>query len=357
MSTPKPLNFRQPVDLQRIPERFHAHHEFCFHLHDVMATLLQAARVHETATVTVQFDDQAEADAFSAADDPITHLYQTGRREAAQRITLNQVSLAIYSDLLHFLFESLRALEKRKFTVAFALLRKPLKENLLFASWVCAAEDEFFDRLLRSPADHMEAKDLPPQRRLELIKATVARFPIKFVNPEALHILLFDKNNPRGLAALFDKATHLVTSRSKLLRTEELNLNFIFKNPGDNDIYETVYRDLAMALMYLAFVQIDLYTRMQKVERSYTQWLVVTAMGAYQALFLPGRSSMLSMLNRHFGSFIACPHCLKPIKTRKTQAARLFLSERLDCDNCGHDHHFPLFWLMSKTEWSFLGDG
>ena len=36
--------------------------------------------------------------------------------------------------------------EKRKFAVGYALLRKPLKENLLFLSWLLADQDDFINR-------------------------------------------------------------------------------------------------------------------------------------------------------------------------------------------------------------------
>jgi len=60
--------------------------------------------------------------------------------------------------------EALKALEKRKFVVAFALLRKPLKQSLMFATWICADAQNFFTQLERSPADYMEEKDLPKER-------------------------------------------------------------------------------------------------------------------------------------------------------------------------------------------------
>ena len=45
---------------------------------------------------------------------------------------------------------------------------------------------------------------------------------------------VFDFQNDSGLARLFDKATHLVTEFRRN-PTEDYNLNFIFKNPMDND--------------------------------------------------------------------------------------------------------------------------
>lgn len=96
------LNIIEAARLAHIPARFHAHHEFCFHLHDVMVTVLQEAEKYKISTVTFQFIDSQDAAAFEQSDDPIAYLTEIGRRDVAARVTLNQVSLALYADLLHF---------------------------------------------------------------------------------------------------------------------------------------------------------------------------------------------------------------------------------------------------------------
>ncbi len=216
--------------MDNIPPAFRAHHEFCFRLHDAMVLLVKEAEASRAADRAVEFAGPDEAAAFAALDvDILTWLVRSERRADAMRITLNQVSLALFSDLLHFLFEALRALERRKFTVAIALLRKPLKENLMFATWMCADEEDFFDRMLRSPADHLETRNLSPERRAELLRVAVSRVDrLRRLDPARLNGLLFDKASPGGLAAAFDQATHLVTSRSRIMRTAELNLNSSF---------------------------------------------------------------------------------------------------------------------------------
>src|SRR5262249_46887158 len=153
--------------------------------------------------------NDAEAAAFAKCDDPISFFIETGRREVALRIALNKVSLALYSDLLHFIYEALRAFEKRKFTIEFSLLRKPLKQSLMFATWMCADEEEFFTQLERSPADNMEEKDLPPARRINLLKRAIERIVNpSFFDAELIHNIIFEKDLETGLAPLFDKATH-----------------------------------------------------------------------------------------------------------------------------------------------------
>jgi hypothetical protein len=347
------------LDLDRlvlIPSRQRARHEFCFYLHDIMVGLLKEAEAHRVATVKYVFRDEVEKNAFKERNDPLAFFIENGRRDIAKQVALNQVSLALYADLLHFVCEALKALEKRKFTVAFTLLRKPLKQSLMFATWMRADDEDFFTQFERSPADHMEEKNLPKERQIELLERAIACIenPNLF-NANLIYSIIFDKNSETGLAPLFDKATHLVTSRGRYMRTEELNFNFIFKNPQDNDIYETVYLGLGYVLMYLVLLQVSLYSRMCTVEKSFCDWVLLTSLGSYPSLFTKGRSPLVDMLNDNLTEFLICPHCRTPVKIRKSEAARFFITENLRCLHCSNDHHFPLFWLMSKLKLSFSG--
>jgi hypothetical protein len=316
----KPLGLMDVERLSLIPVRFRAHHEFCFHLHDTMVAVLQEARMHGIGDVEVTLEEEDQARAFQ--DDPIASLLENGKRDDAKRIVLNQVTIALYSDLLHFLYEGLTALAKRKFSVAFALLRKPLKESMMFASWVCADEEDFFDRLLRSPADHMEEKDLPESRRLDLLRAAVSNLPLTSISDaQLIYDIVFNRKLDSGLAPLFDKAMHLVTSRGRLYRTEELNLNFIFKNPGENDLFEIIYPRLAYVSLYILSLQITLFSRMRSINESFTQWVLTSALGAYHALFANGHSPLVNALNKVLHefliwAFIYLPHHADPARIR-----------------------------------------
>ena len=350
------LKYIDPDRLALIPPRHRVQHEFCFYIHDVMVNLLKEAETHRVSTVQYRFKDNAEAEAFKKRNDPISFFIENGQRDVAMQITLNQVNLALYADLLHFVHEALKALEKRKFVVAFALLRKPLKQSLMFATWMCADAQDFFTQLERSPADYMEEKDLPKERRLELLKMAIARLENPdLLDAQTIYDIVFDKNLKTGLAPLFDKAAHLVTSRGVLVKTEVLNLNFIFKNLGDNDLYDTVYLRLAYILIYLMLLQVTLYSRMQGIEKRFSDWILLTSLGAYQSLFVKGRSPLINSLNKALAEFLTCPHCRTDLKIKKSYAARFFVTQELHCQRCNADHHFPLFWLLSKSQWSFSG--
>lgn len=106
----------------------------------------------------------------------------------------------------------------------------------------------------------------------------------------------------------------------------------------------------------MLLVQIDLYGRMKDVERSFQQYVLITALGSYECLFVHGRPRVLNEVSRLLRQVMHCPHCQAPVRPRKGNGARFLQAQKLDCRACGLEHDFPLFWLLSKTEWSLFGD-
>lgn len=346
----KPLGIIEPDRLKLMPTDCHAAHEFCFRLHDQMVQLLVDGEAKEVNSVTIKLDSPEDIQKFQEFDDPIGYFLNTGQDKISRLIVLNHLKVALFSDFLHFIHEALKALEKRKFSVAMALLRKPLRENLMFATWLKADQDDFYTRLKESPADLMENRHLTPTRKIELFEEAIkASKGTDFAKAEKLFNIIFDKKNAYGFATLFDKANHLVTSHPAM-RTEELNLNFIFKNPSDNDLFQTVYVDLAYVLMYANVLMISLYSEMSAVEESYLDYILLTSIGSYDSLFGEGRNEIAAELNKTLKEFLRCPHCGMRVSIRKSNAARFFITETMDCRHCGEDHHFPFHWLLSKTK-------
>lgn len=341
-----------PERLKSIPRKYWAHHEFCFHLHDLMVQLLK--KIDDQRLSFISFKIESEDDRKQLADGThiLDFLAKSGRGDLERRAVVNHVSCSVYADMLHFIYEGLRALEKRKFTVALALLRKPFKESLLIAARMCADEVAFFDKL------KSDAKNLLNLRELGEggIKALLAQaleqcsVGVEFTNAEVLYETVFNRGNELGLAGLFDKATHLITDYTKI-RTENYDLNFIFKDHEDDDIYEGgTYALIATILLFLNVMQLELYSRMHAASPTYKDWMLVTSLGAHEALFVPEGNRLTSFVNEHFKELLKCPNCDAELGVTRAAAPRFFIAEMIDCTHCADAYHFPFGWLLSKLD-------
>lgn len=342
-----------PERLRLIPPEHHAAHEFCFHLHDQMAGLLVEMEATRACEVSFPANNETDLLEIEQCDNIIDLLNSTGREHISDRIVLNQINMALFSDCLHFMYEALIALEKRKFSVSLSLLRKPFKEGLLLACWMCGREAEFLQYLKDNPARTLDQTELSREKKIEIFEAAKERCKgSDFIDASQLYDLLYNRKNEYGFARLFDLATHLVT-RNQQIATERMNINLIFKNPLDNDIYENFYSDIAKIILFMNLVQIELYGRMAKPKDNYKNWLIFTSIGAFEAIFTEGRPDVVKSVNKAMKSFLVCPGCNAPIRVRKSSAARFFIRETLACRQCGTEHHFPLGWLLSRLKWNF----
>lgn len=345
--TCEPLGLIPRERLTYLPLKHWAAHEFCFHLHDQMVMLAKGFENEKLHNVTVKFRDEDDAKAFSDAENFYDYLDQTGRQELSKKIVLNQIIVPIFSDFLHFVHEALKALEKRKLTFAISVLRKPLKENFPIATLMLVDQDEFYRRLKTSPYKSFKGEEFSKQFRLSMW-GKLAKFDEHFeiVNGELIETILFDHRDNYGFAALFDKANHL-TTHYETVRTEPLNLNFIFSNPERDDLYDHIYPRLAYCLRIARDVMHDLMANRAPINPAYRDLDFEIADAAFFSLFIKGKSPYLSRFKRLFEDFLICQNCKTKLTILANNAPKFFTKEICECSVCGYSNRVPVEWLLS----------
>jgi len=337
-----------PERIKLIPETYRDQHSFCFWLHDMMVDVMRQAEAARIANVTIQFKDEGEAAEFQRASDPITFCLENDRHDTAKRIVVNQTIIPLYADILHFVHGALVALERRKYAVAFALFRKPFKYSLIFAAWMLADEEDFFNHLRSGSADPFENTTMSAERRLDVLKRAVAKFEgDHFMDGQVIYDIAFERKNPHGLAGYFDMAAHLVTTYASI-KTEALNLNFIFKNPSETDLYDGLYYLVAYLLVFLLLAELALIGQLAEIPSSYISWLSIATLGIQQALFSEESTALLDELNDSLADLMLCVLCNGRLFITRENALRFFTAEHINCTTCNVEQQFPLFWLMSR---------
>jgi hypothetical protein len=191
--------------------------------------------------------------------------------------------------MLHFIFEALTCFEKRKFSVGFAVLRKPLKEHLLYLAWILADENDFVSRFSEKNYETLRLGAVSPEQRIEIYKRAIQKLPIgDAFDANLLSDVIYSKQHDYGFEPTWQRATHLVTSMGKLLRTEDYSLNFVFDDPGDDHYYEFLYSRLPYVLTFISQITLEAFNRIHELNARTFSHLVIVVMGCYEALFLKG---------------------------------------------------------------------
>lgn len=350
------MNLKRPqsvsyLDVNRmlaIPQKHWPAHEFSFYLHDQLLHIFaqyEQSGVHNVVTDAFMEAIKGHEDKFEDIE-ILQFLKKNNLVRPYEHHILSHVTLGIVNDMLNFLYEALSAFEKRKFSVGFSLLRKPLKEHLFFLCWVLADKEDFISRFEGN--NHRTLNNVGKDRKIELIDKAIKKVATpSLFNSDLIWNMVYSKSHGKSLEPLFQRATHLITSKGDLLKTEDYSLNFIFIHPNEDYFFEQLYGCLPYILIFTTQIALAVFNRIHNVNSLTYSHMVLTTMGCYEAIFLDGRSqSITKILNKSFKDILKCAHCKQPLQINRGNALEIYLREQCVCSLCGIKTPTPLYWLF-----------
>jgi len=205
-------------------------HNLCMLNHDILVELLRSGERHGAFVEPITLRDNKDRDELEGADDVFEWLQRTGRLDDRVRVLRRVAFPALLSDFLHFVFEALETSRKGKLSVSYALIRKPLQENLFLLEVISTDLDEFAHHLVDNPMllRAQKAGGIEAHRR-RIAKALDVLGEQDRFDAAYLAQLRYERNVDDGFDGSCNKAVHLFTEHPAI-RTEPLNVNFIFSD-------------------------------------------------------------------------------------------------------------------------------
>jgi len=344
--------------LALIPSKHWKAHEFCFFLHDSLVQLLieyESSGAHNWVTEAFR-SVAAERGVEGDEIDMLSFMKEHNLVEPYRHHLVSHLVLALTSDLLHFLYEALSCFEKRKFSVAFSLLRKPFKENLLFLCWLLGNEDDFLERFAAN--NYQTLNGVGAEKQVEILADAIKRLATADAfDASLIRDVIYSKSHGSGFEPIWQRATHLITSQGELLKTEDYTINFVFENPAADHNFDLLYSKLPYLLIFVTQVTLECFGLILKVNERTLSHLVISTMGCYEALFLRSRTQPIArMLNKSLKPFLKCIHCEAPLRIDRYNAPTLYLAEHMKCKSCGLISQVPLYWLFCIAKVSINRD-
>ena len=235
-----------------LPEEYRFAHDYCIDLHNRLVQLIVFG--HDNGSFLTEFKIQ-QSDQRDVESDFWKWLEENGKGEILGEVLLKSLFPALLSDFCHFVLEALNSSEKGKLTVAYALLRKPLRENLYYLEWLLAEPENLLNKLYDKPAIERSFSKIGAESTLKsIIRKSIARTThSEFHNADFLWELRWNKHAEFGFDGMCNKAMHLVTTKTPI-DTEVCNFNFIF---SDGDSIESQWLHIYTTLPGLLFYAVD----------------------------------------------------------------------------------------------------
>lgn len=109
-----------------LPEKYQSAHDLCFILHDIMTQIIVSGEKSEAFITEIKLSEE-EIDLISDEENIIDWLKKNDRIHDKNQIILSTVLPAILSDMMHCIYEALSSASKGKMSVAYMLIRKPIR--------------------------------------------------------------------------------------------------------------------------------------------------------------------------------------------------------------------------------------
>jgi hypothetical protein len=323
-----------------LPEEFHFSHDFALYLHDLLAQMIVYGESNKVFDVNFKLLSKEHASQFAGlqGEQILIWLEKNQYSDVIGEILLKEIFPALLSDFCHFTFEALSCSRKAKLTVTYALLRKPLREDLFYLEWLLADPEDLLNTLYNCPPSEL---DINRRKSVEVVRKAISRLPnSEIYDPELLYDLRFNKAADFGFAQLWDKALHLVTTSSHL-ETERQNFNFIFSNDESRwSLWRYLYSRLPILLFYtvdicyvlMALILDDLYPKHAELafQRSLGYILWVNEIRHWNSecdrIDIPFSEPVELTLD--------CPRCNRQIPPGEVQIRSLFEKGKTRCPHC-----------------------
>lgn len=347
--------------LQNIPENLRVAHEFCFFVHDECVRALVEYENAEAHVEPIRFrkkSDRAQFEKITTTADAIDALRKLGYHCEAKKIILNTITMAMISDCLHHVYESLICFEKRKSIVGFNILRKPLKESLLYLAWMYGDQDEFYDNFTKGDAKYLSQSTIG-HRRMEIFSRAIRTLEYgNIFDSETIEDVIYSRQSKAGFELFFQHAVHLITVRHIELKTTEENFNFIFKNPLDDDIYDLLYENLPYILLFMAHIMVAIFDRMKKMDCTSKILFYARTAFLFNLITASDKGQVLTSIRDIISQPLHCLSCFHESSITEYNAARILAMSEFRCANCRRINPFiPFSYPEISAEIKKAGQG
>lgn len=334
-----------PFSSRHLPPRHELAHAVAFHFLDAITGLALGIGEVGAQHTTVELETEEEVEEIQGleGEELWAWLAQHGYEVVLLDQAYRQISTSVLVDAANFIYESLVTCAKGKSTVAYSLLRKPLKENLLLLEWLCADPDDLLASF-HGQENIGYLVGLPETRRREIIEQAVERAEFALPLPAAvLHELRYEKQSSVGFEPVWQKATHLVTTFEGI-QTEPQNLNFVFSTYSSLESHwDHYYRWLPMILAHmLAVAQTVVGEFVEWKEEEHQIQNVLHELALFRSVeeILPNLMGHVDTMLTKFDEWLdlECQQCQATVPIDRPNADRLWGAARVDCYSCGETH-------------------
>jgi len=356
-----------------LDEKYWKRHDYLLYVYDIIADMIRQADQKKLVKATVEIDNEEKAKEFEKTEDIFRWMDENGLHNISLRLFTSHMFFSLLKDFCYFMYESISCSERGKVTVAYSLLRKPIRDNLLYLEWLLYDNEEFYNTFMYNSVEELDISDtnvFPHNRIRQIVKSAASKTYIgnKLNNDDLIYLLRFESKDTISLQRIWNQSTHLITTRSRFYRTQSGNINFLFAdeeiwNDFWNYYYICVPHLIAYAIEICEAIFLSIHS-VDNINQSINRFIrtakyidaISNVDSSNSTEFIANMIEETNQLINRIKSFrvniyIPCEVCSSNITLHKELLIRLVESLHINCEMCGSLNYLGRYFTDVKIDY------
>lgn len=320
-----------------LPKEYHFINNVCSHLYDQLTEVFVEEDYSNMSSTTIDFETESSLNAATEQSNghPFDILAKANRNQDLEIVVTKHVFMSILSDMVNFIYESIRIAQKGKMSVAYALLRKPFTDQLCILEQILVNRTDFINRFYHNgdPMSYDPSSKNIDKRKI--IEDSVSKLGLVFFDHNIIYELRYDKSAEYSINAFSNHALHIVT-RDANYKTEKQGLNFTFPMEVEEikEYLDHYYQAVFMLLLYTTAVADNIiFNLIEKKlgvrEFKHLKRIIAQLMISNDRSFSKNICSLLSKI-----LVTKCNICKNTNKYTKRDFVNFFFYDEFTCKKC-----------------------
>ena len=235
------------MDFYYLPEEHRAIHTACFELVRQIEEFIVGKDYQFLQITSAELSLEEKARLDECGD--LWDFLKKYKEEQFYTLLNKQLILGLLKDFCYFMQESLDCSNKKRLVISYALLRRPLYDNLKILLRIIG-DEKFYDNFIEK--DNYDPANMKDDEVKKLLNETDEIRMMKSITGSFMFECIFDTKNSGSIINLSNRAIHPVTTRP-WNKTGAMNCNFMFMTPIDTlELWKHYYAYLPAILVFIS---------------------------------------------------------------------------------------------------------
>ena len=319
-------------DQFKIEPQYGPSHNFLVYRNDVLVSFLKYVDCEKLSSVKINFKNKEDEHSFAdlkEGSDIFDWMEEHGYSDEMYELEYRHTFFSLVADFCHYMLESFECAAKKKVAVAYALLRKPLRDNLYYIEWLAAEREDLLDKLAKGKAKDLVINKSNAKKYIEKVEKIYG-----IAHQDGFFNFRYDKNDRMSLEKIWNKANHVITTHY-YTKSAQGELNFVVLDEERIDEFTRYYYCVVPLVMsYAVDLIVAMFERIINVNPM-TNVINRVLKLARQACTADGKffQDALNILEVDEIPFF-CPHCGNEIHMNLDILFEL-MNNMFKCEECG----------------------